>query len=119
MKTCVPDLYIGLGSAVYALIKIDGQLHKLESLKARNVLIEEPHGELAMQSFQLREHYQTPVEEAYNFAMRCFSSRSKELDNPTRKYFIKIMENIAKADERVSGEETEFIRRFRRDIRKV
>lgn len=119
MKTCIPNLYIGLGSAVYALIKIDGQLHELESLKARNVLIEEPHGELAMQSFQLREHYQTPVEEAYSFAMRCFSSHSNELDNPTREYFIKIMEDIAKADERISGKETEFIRRFRRDIRKV
>jgi uncharacterized tellurite resistance protein B-like protein len=119
MKPFIPNLYIGLGSAVYALIKVDGQLHELESIKARNVLIEEPHGELAMQSFQLREHYQTPVEEAYSFAMRCFSSHSKELDAPTRKYFIKIMEDIAKADERISGKETEFIRRFRRDIRKV
>jgi uncharacterized tellurite resistance protein B-like protein len=119
MKPFIPNLYIGLGSAVYALIKVDGQLHELESIKARNVLIEEPHGELAMQSFQLREHYQTPVEEAYSFAMRCFSSHSKELDAPTRKYFIKIMEDIAKADERISGKETEFIRRFRRDIQKV
>jgi uncharacterized tellurite resistance protein B-like protein len=119
MKTIVPNLYIGLGSAVYALIKIDGQLQDQESLKARKVLINEPHGELAMQSFQLREHYQTPVEEAYNFAMRCFASHSKDLDDSTREYFIKIMTDIAQADERVSGKETEFIRRFRRDIRKV
>jgi uncharacterized tellurite resistance protein B-like protein len=119
MKIVSPDLYIGLGSAAYALIKVDGQLHELESIKARKVLIEEPHGELAMQSFQLREHYQTPVEEAYTFAMRCFSSHSKDMDEATREYFIKIITQIAQADERVSGKETEFIHRFRRDICKV
>lgn len=116
MKNLIPNLYIGLGSAVYALIKMDGQLHELESLKARNVLIEVPHGELAMQSFQLREHYRTPVEEAYHFAMRCFSSHSNELDVATREHFIKIMEKIAEADERISGKEIAFIRRFRHDI---
>ncbi len=119
MKVLTPSLYIGLGSAAYALVKMDGQLHLQESLKARLRLVEEPHGELAMQSFQLREHYQTPVEEAYNFALRCFASNRKELNADIKKYFVKIIQNIAEADDHVSGKETEFIRRFRRDLRKI
>lgn len=58
MKSLTPNLFIGLGSAVYALIKSDGQLQHQASIKARLVLVEQLHGEIAMQSFQLREHYE-------------------------------------------------------------
>ncbi|MEI7581527.1 TerB family tellurite resistance protein [Runella sp.] len=119
MKILNPCLYIGLGSAVYALVKTDGQLHLHESLKARIRLVEEPHGELAMQSFQMREHYQTTIEDAYSFAMSCFASHRNELNAATRKYLVKVVEKIAEADEQVSGKEIAFIRRFRRDIRKI
>jgi uncharacterized tellurite resistance protein B-like protein len=114
-----PNLYIGLGSAVYALVKADGHLHSTESIKARMLLVEQPHGELAMQSFIMREHYDIAPEEAYNFAIRCFESNKSAINSKVKKQFIDLMQRVVEADNRVSGKEEEFIKRFRRDIQKL
>jgi uncharacterized tellurite resistance protein B-like protein len=119
MKRITPNLYNGLGSAVYALVKIDGQLHLEESIKARMVLVEEPNGELAMQSFQLREHHQTPVEEAYNLALSCFVSNHKEFNPRIKKYFTKILKKVISSDDRISEKETEFLQRFQQDLHRL
>ncbi|MEZ4904603.1 MAG: TerB family tellurite resistance protein [Spirosomataceae bacterium] len=119
MKNLTPNLYIGLGSAVYALIKSDGQLHDPSSINARMALIEVPNGEMAMQSFQIREHYQTPAEEAYSFALRCFSTHRKELNANVKKFFVKLLKKIAKADNHISNKEVAFINRFQRDLQRI
>jgi len=117
MKT--PDLYLGLGNAVYALVKADGQLQQEESISARYLLLEQPHGDLAMQSFQLCEHYGTSAEEAYQFALRRFSFNRKDFDNKLKKQFVQIIQKISEADSRVSGKEIAFIKRFRTDIKRI
>jgi len=114
-----PNLYIGLGSAVYALVKSDGHLHNIASLKARMILMDEPHGELAMQSFIMREHYNIPADEAYSFAMRCFVEEKKALKNSLKKYFITLIQKVAEADQQVSDQEAAFIQHFRRDIHQI
>ncbi|TAE98224.1 MAG: TerB family tellurite resistance protein [Runella slithyformis] len=114
-----PNLYIGLGSAVYALVKADGHLQSVESLRARMVLIEQPHGDLAMQSFILREHYDTAPEEAYTFALRCFVTNRKALSKNLKRNFVALMQRVAESDQQVSGKEVEFIERFRRDIQQL
>ncbi len=119
MNKITPHLYTALGSAVYALIKKDGQLHREDSLKARLVLLEQPQGALAIHSFQLREHHKYTVEEAYRFAMECFITHRKELKPKVKKYFIKIMEKIAQADDRITGSEVEFLQRFRYDLQRI
>ena len=116
--TTAPNLYIGLGSAVYALVKADGHLQSAESIKARMLLVEEPHGELAMQSFIMREHYGIPADEAYNFALRCFASNKKALNKSLKEHFTSLIQKIAEADQTVSSQEIEFIKRFRRDIKR-
>ncbi|MFN4146496.1 MAG: TerB family tellurite resistance protein [Runella sp.] len=114
-----PNLYIGLGSAVYALVKTDGNLHSPESLRARMLLIEQPHGDLAMQSFIVREHYDVSPEEAYNFALRCFKSNKNELDADAKKSLVSVIKRVAEADKHISKKESEFIKRFQRDLRKL
>lgn len=117
MKT--PDLYMGLGSVVYALVKADGQLHSEESLSARRLLLEQPYGDLAMQSFQLSEHYGTSPDEAYQFAFRRFAANREAFDVQLKRQFVDILQQIAEADNRVSGKEIDFIKRFRKDLRRI
>lgn len=116
MNKITPHLYTALGSAVYALVKKDGQLHLEDSLKARLVLLEQPQGALAIHSFQLREHHKHSVEEAYRFAIECFISHREELKPKVKKYFIKIMKRIIQADNRVTEKEIEFLQRFQQDL---
>jgi len=119
MKTLTPNLYIGFGSAAYALVKTDGQLQHEASIKSRLVLVEQLHGHLAMQSFQLREHDQTPAEEAYQIALRYFSTHRRDLHIEVKNFFVKLLKNIARADDHISRKETAFINRFQRDLHKI
>ena len=116
MNKISPHLYTGLGSAVYALIKKDGQLHLEDSLKSRLILLEQPQGVLAIHSFQLSEHHKYTVEEAYRYAIECFITHRKELKPRVKKYFIKVMEKIAQADSCITEKEMEFLQKFRQDL---
>lgn len=117
--TLSPNLYIGLGSVVYALVKADNQLHNLGSLKARMTLIESPHGELAMQSFIVREHDNIAPDDAYRFALCCFTSDKKAFTKQVKKQFMALIQKVAQADQHVSSEEMKFIKRFRFDIQGI
>jgi uncharacterized tellurite resistance protein B-like protein len=114
-----PDLYMGLGSVVYALAKVDGRLQAEEDILIRRMLLEEPHGELAMQSFLLREHYNESVEEAYAFGMRRFVANRKEIDGELKKHFVSVLMQAAESNQDVSRKEQELIKRFRRDLRRL
>lgn len=115
-----PQVFAGLGSAAYALIKMDGQERSLESLNVRFILLEQkPYGLQAIHSFLLREHNNSSVEEAYSFAMNCFKTHKSTLTSDVKLKLITIMEKIMEADDRVTSRETDFIEKFKRDLRAV
>lgn len=118
-NTETPDLYIGLGSLIYALAKVDGKFQLDEMQTAKEILAKEPHGELALYALMLREEYDETVEEAYAFAMRRFGSQHHQFDKPTRKRFIDLLQRIASAHDDVSRKEQALINRFRRDLRRL
>jgi len=113
------DLYMGLGSMVYALAKVDGRVQLAEMQTVKEILANVPHGELALYAFFLRENCDETVEEAYAFAMRRFTSSQKLLTEPVRKEFVNILIRIAKAHDDISGKEHELIKQFRRDLRRL
>jgi uncharacterized tellurite resistance protein B-like protein len=110
---------MGLGSAVYALAKADGQLQPAETETVKQLLTRHPHGEVAVSAYSLKEAYNVPVEEAYAFALRRFNANRHELTEPLKKEFVAILEEVAQAHDDVSRKEEAFIRRFRRDLRRL
>ncbi len=109
---------MGLGSAVYALTKLDGRLQLAEMQTVKELLASEPHGDLALYAFFLRENTDESVEEAYAFAMRRFANQPQKLDEDTKKRFVGILQKVADSHDDTSRKEREFIQRFRRDIRR-
>ena len=114
-----PEIYYGLGNVAYALVKADNQLHRVESLETRMLLLEQPHGELAMQSFQANECYKLSVEDAYSNAFGRFRTHKNQFTKSLRKQFLKIIRALAQADNCVSAKEFEFIKKFRNDLKTV
>jgi len=114
-----PDLYLGLGSMIYALAKADGRLQLEEMQLAKEILANEPHGSLALYALMLREDYEETVEEAYAFAMRRFAHQRTQLTERTKKHFVSILQQIANAHDDTSQKEHAMIQRFRRDLRRL
>ncbi|MEZ0483988.1 TerB family tellurite resistance protein [Fibrella aquatica] len=114
-----PDLYLGLGSMIYAMAKADGRMQLEEMQTAKEILANEPHGSLALYALMLREDYEETVEEAYAFAMRRFVNQRAQLTEPTKKHFVGILQRIASAHDDVSQKEHALIQRFRRDLRRL
>ena len=69
--------------------------------------------------FFIREHNNSSVEEAYNFAMNCFKTHKSTLSSDVKLKLITIMEKIMEADDRITSRETDFIEKFKRDLRAV
>ncbi len=112
------DVYMGLGSAVYALAKTDGCLQPEETETVKRVLAQHPYGDIALSAYSLKEAYNVPVEDAYAFAIRRFTANQEELDEPLKKEFVAILEAVAQAHDDISRKESALIRRFRRDLRR-
>jgi uncharacterized tellurite resistance protein B-like protein len=117
--TANTDLYMGLGSMIYAVAKSDGKFQLDEMQTAKEVLADEPHGELALYALMLREEYNETVEEAYAFAMRRFTNQRQHLTETTKKHFVLILQRIANAHDDTSRKEQDLIQRFRRDLRRL
>lgn len=113
------DLYMGLGSVVYALAKVDGRIQSAELQMVKELLAGVPHGDLALYVFSLRETCDESVEKAYTFAMRRFVNNRKALTEPTKKQFVNILLRVADAHDDTSRKEQELIKRFRRDLRRL
>jgi len=113
------ELYLGLGSAAYALAKADGRLQSAETETLRLILLHEPQADVTLQAFDVQEQYNVSVEEAYQYAFRRFESSRQHLDEETKKQFIRVMERIAQAYDGVSRKENELLRRFRRDLNRL
>ncbi len=113
------ELYMGLGSALYALAKTDGHLQPEEAETLRTVLSGEPNGDAVLEAFHVHDQYNVHVEEAYAYAFRRFATSRKALDEATKKRFLQLMEKVVDAHDGVSRKENQFIRRFRRDINRL
>jgi uncharacterized tellurite resistance protein B-like protein len=114
-----PDLLMGLGSVIYALSKIDGKLQKEEIKAVREILLDEPHGDLAVCSFFLRDNFGYSTAEAYELGMRRMAGEGIEINRQTRKRFVNILLRVARAHEGASRAEWEFIRKFWRELLKM
>lgn len=114
-----PDLYMGLGSIVYALTKLDGRLQLEEMQTVKELLASLPHGDIALYTFFLRENTEETVAEAYAFGMRRFIDKRDELDDVKKKHFVDILIRVAAAHDDVSRKERLFIQQFRREIRRL
>ncbi|GAB3689791.1 hypothetical protein GCM10027592_06570 [Spirosoma flavus] len=112
-----PDIALALGSLVYALSCLDGRPHKEELLVAKELLVREPHGSLAVNGLFLREDVRESTEEAYAFGMRRLVSKRTELTDKTKRRFIALLLRVARAHKGISPSEWSFIRRFWREIR--
>lgn len=114
-----PDLAMGIGSVVYALTKLDGKLQLAEMQTVKDVLAHEPYGDLALYAFFLKENHNESVDEAYAFGLRRFKANRDELDDPTKKRYIAVLQRVAEAHDDVSRKERDFIQQFRRELRRL
>ncbi len=114
-----PDVAVGLGSIVYALSKLDGQLQKEEAKVARELLSDCPHSDLSICALFLRDNVGESVEEANAFGLRRMADNRVELNQQTKKRFINILLRVARAHEGVSRVEREFIRQFWRELQRL
>ncbi len=111
-----PDLLIGLGSVIYALSKLDGELQKEEVKAVREILTEETYGDLAVCGFFLRDNFGYSSREAYDAGVKRIAGEGVEINRETRKRFINILLGVARAHEGASRAEWEFIRMFWREL---
>ncbi|GAB3738918.1 TerB family tellurite resistance protein [Spirosoma lituiforme] len=112
-----PDIAMGLGSIVYALLKSDGQLQPKEAKAVRQLLADYPHSSLAIGSVFLRDTVGESVEEAFAFGLRRMAYKRNELSQQTKKRFVHLLLRVAKAHDGVSHKERAFIWRFWREIK--
>ena len=114
-----PDLAMGIGSVVYALTKLDGKLQLAEMQTVKDILAYEPHGDLALYAFFLKENHNESVEDAYAFGLRRFKANRTDLDETTKKRYVHVLQRVAEAHDDVSRKERDFIQQFRRELRRL
>ncbi|MBC3790419.1 TerB family tellurite resistance protein [Spirosoma utsteinense] len=112
----IQDIYMGLGSLVYAIARADGHLHPLENKVIRQLLEQEPFGDVARCAFTLREFHRETAEEAYAFALRHFRANRVFMDEARKADFVSIAESIARAHNDVSVNEQLLLERLRADF---
>jgi uncharacterized tellurite resistance protein B-like protein len=113
----IQDIYMGLGSLVYAIARADGQLHPLENKTIRQLLEQEQFGDVACCAFTLREFHRETAEEAYAFALRHFRANRVFMDEARKADFVCIAEAIARSHNSISDQEQRLIERLRQDFK--
>lgn len=114
-----PDVAVGLGSLVYALSKVDGQLQPEEISVVRRLLAGSPYSDLAIGALFLQENVGETSEKAYAFGLRRMAYDRVKLDEQTEKWVANILWQVATAYEGVSGAERAFIQQFQSDLQRV
>ncbi len=107
---------MGLGSVIYALSVLDGELQKEEMKTVREILPNEPYGDLAVCCFFLRDNFGYSTAEAYETGIRRMAGEGIAINRETRKRFVIILLRVAGADGGTSRVEWEFIRKFWREL---
>ncbi len=118
-ENALSSLYLGFGNLVYALAKADGRVQNEEADTVRQLLAEQPFGELAQYAFTLLEERNVSVEEAYAFGMRRLTDNRKALNDSLKKQFVDMLLHVAGAHDDTSRKEQDMIKRFRRDLRRL
>lgn len=112
-----PDVWMGLGSVLYALSTIDGKSQKEEIRAIYEILADGPEGELVLCGFFLRAKFQYSPTEAYETGLRRMKGAGLSLlSRERRKRFITILLRVARAHGGVSRSEGRFIRNFWREL---
>ncbi len=114
-----PDVAMGLGSIIYVLCKLDGQLQKEEAKVACELLSEGPYSDLAICALFLRENVGESAGEACAFGLRRMADKRVEISQETKKRFVSILLRVARAHEGISREERAFIRQFWRTLQQL
>lgn len=114
-----PDVAMGLGSIVYALSKLDGQLQPEETKVARQLLAESPYSDVAIGAVFLRDNVGESAEDAFAFGLRRMAVKRVELNAQTKKRFVYILLRVARAHEGISREERALIRQFWREVQQL
>ena len=107
---------MGLGSIVYALCKLDGQLHREETKLACDLLAEGSYSDLAICALFLRDNVGESAEEARAFGLCRMADKRVEISQETKKRFVNILLRVARAHDGISREERAFIRQFWREL---
>lgn len=110
---------MGIGSVVYALAKVDGRIQLAEMQTVKEIMANEPHGDLALHAFFLKENYDESPEEAYAFGLRRFKANRHSLDKATKQRYIALLQKVAEAYDDISRKEQELIQNFRRELRRL
>ena len=110
---------MGLGSIIYALCKLDGQLQKEETKVACELLAEGPYSDLAILAMFLRDNVGESAEDACAFGLRRMADKRVEISRETKKRFVSILLRVARAHEGISRAERAFIRQFWRALQQL
>lgn len=79
-----PDIAVGLGSIVYALCKLDGQLNQEETKVACELLAEWPYSDFAICAMFLRDNVGEPAEEVCAFGLRRMADKRVKISKETK-----------------------------------
>lgn len=114
-----PDLALGIGSVMYALCKIDGRLQRSEMQTIKELLAQEPHGEVALHTFFIRENSAESAEDAYAFGLRRLKANRTHLDLATRERYVSVLRKIAESDDLFTPQEHAFVQHFSRELQQI
>jgi hypothetical protein len=114
-----PDVYMGLGSAAYALARISGKIHAEEVEAIRRLFVYEAYGDLAFRSFLIQEYHDESEETAYAFAMRRITASRHVLDEELKDHLVMLLSHIAGLNPDSAREKRELLQRFQRDLQKL
>jgi uncharacterized tellurite resistance protein B-like protein len=112
-----PDIVMGLGCIIYALLKSDGPFQPNEAKAVRQLLAEYPHSSLAIGAVFLRDNVGESSEEAFAFGLRRMAYQRSELNLQTKKRFVHLLLRVANVHDGISRKERAFIWRFWREIK--
>ena len=124
MLTPRQNLHYAIGELAYAIACADGKIQKEERKKFHDMVAAEircgdPQYELADINFQLLEKDKISPATAYEWAMKEIRTNSHYLSPELKNAYIQFMEKIAKAYPPVTINETDLIKKFRKDIEPI
>ncbi len=109
----IQDLYIGLGSVVYALASVDGQLQAEERETLKQLLEQEPYGEIALYTLDWKKRDGEKAEAAYQSGCQRILENKMAFSPQMKAHFLDILRRVAEANEGISREESVVLHRFR------
>jgi len=119
--TSTQNLHYAIGELAYAVAFSDGKVQKEERQKFDNIIAAELRSknydfDVTDIIFKMLDKEKHDVETVYQWAMDEIKLNSHYLSPVLKQTFISIMEKIAKAFPPVTGEESQLIERFKKDI---